>query len=353
MSAQASPAKAARAEHQAGAAAAVPGATRRFASMVIGKLLRAGGGEGGGAGAEGGSEGGGPESDAESEAGSVGSTASRETAATAATSAAASAGAGGAGVLPAAVGARVAALPAGVALGTPLAASAIQQCIVSLLALQHRLDQLQQQSEQQALALDARLRERQQARQQQESLAACRRRVERLRRRAAQAAAALEEAHGAAAAARRGAAVRAQALVTTLRVLQAAEQRLGNAEASLHGEEGRGRLMAALRELVARRCLMVARLGRIFQVSAGVLAAARPGAGFWAARVPVPVFFLQHRSASLISCCFFILRGHSALALLAGWLPVAGTSVCQGGPPSSCLHACPALPCPAPLTPAA
>jgi hypothetical protein len=38
------------------------------------------------------------------------------------------------------------------------------------------------------------------------------------------------------------------------------------AEESLQGEEGRGSLVAALRELVARRCQMVCQLGAVFQL---------------------------------------------------------------------------------------
>lgn len=51
------------------------------------------------------------------------------------------------------------------------------------------------------------------------------------------------------------------------------------AEASLRGEEGRGALVATLRELVARRCLMVCQLGAIFQLGP------TPGAWGWGVRV--------------------------------------------------------------------
>eukprot|EP00887_Chlorella_sp_A99_P000545 scaffold17.g545.t1 len=255
---QASPAKAARRarereEGEAGAAAG--GATRRFASLVMSKLLRGAGGSE--PGTDPGSE---APSEDESDAGSVGSAASG---ATAATTAAAGGGAAAAPPAPA----------------RQLTSHGVQQCVLSIAALQSRLTHLHVLAAQQARVLEGRLAAHRQAREQAAQLAGARARLGALRARAAAAAAALEEARAGADAVRRGATVRAQALVTTLRVLQGTERRLADAEASLAGEEGRGRLVAALRELVARRCLMVAQLGAIFKVGpmTVTLAEAPPG----------------------------------------------------------------------------
>jgi hypothetical protein len=43
-------------------------------------------------------------------------------------------------------------------------------------------------------------------------------------------------------------------------------RKLRDAQESLQGEQGRGRLVGLHRELVARRCLLVCQLGHIFQL---------------------------------------------------------------------------------------
>jgi hypothetical protein len=60
--------------------------------------------------------------------------------------------------------------------------------------------------------------------------------------------------------------VTSQALISTLQALQSAQKRISAGETALKGEEGRGRLAVALRELIARRCLMTVQLGWILRL---------------------------------------------------------------------------------------
>ena len=230
---------------------------------------------------------------------------------------------------PSAAGAGPGAAPAAAAaasggLAKPLSLAAAHECVASLAALQSRLRDLTGRSQALQAALEARLGPEQRRRRQQAALAAaaaeaaaCRQRAEQMQRQ-------VEEVRAATVAARKVAVVRAQALVTTLKVMQAADRRVrcgggsgagegaaglpgccfgflgfgcsagiatvlhapgsdcltlravapppppphrrSEAEAALRGEEGRGALAAALRELVARRCQMVCQLGAIFQL---------------------------------------------------------------------------------------
>jgi len=64
----------------------------------------------------------------------------------------------------------------------------------------------------------------------------------------------------------KSATVTSQALISTLQALQSAHKRISAGEMSLKGEEGRGRLEMALKELIARRCLMTVQLGWILRL---------------------------------------------------------------------------------------
>jgi hypothetical protein len=64
----------------------------------------------------------------------------------------------------------------------------------------------------------------------------------------------------------KSATVTSQALISTLQALQSAQRRISAGQTSLKGEEGRGRLAMALRELIARRCLMTVQLGWILRL---------------------------------------------------------------------------------------
>jgi hypothetical protein len=66
--------------------------------------------------------------------------------------------------------------------------------------------------------------------------------------------------------AEKSATVTSQALISTLQALQSAHKRISAGETSLNGEEGRGRLTMALKELIARRCLMTVQLGWILRL---------------------------------------------------------------------------------------
>lgn len=66
--------------------------------------------------------------------------------------------------------------------------------------------------------------------------------------------------------AEKSATVTVQALISTLQALQSAYKKISAGEMSLKGEEGRGRLAMALKELIARRCLMTVQLGWILRL---------------------------------------------------------------------------------------
>ncbi|KAL4854482.1 UV radiation resistance associated protein [Chlorella vulgaris] len=166
---------------------------------------------------------------------------------------------------------------AGTAKGTPAGGSSTvgaktltlagtYQYITSLAALQGRLrdlvgrSQALQQQLAEALGPEA-VRQRQQQQLRDSALEG-----ERCRQRAAEVRGEVAEVQAEATGARKQATVRAQALVTTLKVMQASSRRMGEAQAALRGEAGRGALVAVLRELVARRCLMVCQLGSILQL---------------------------------------------------------------------------------------
>lgn len=193
----------------------------------------------GGAGAEHAVHSGAALSDADSEAGCDLTVASRFTAGTAGTASsellAATAGLGGRAV--------AAAAAAGVAASPPPPASAAgaagpggsrlltlvgaHQCITSIVALQSRLRDLAGRSQALQEQLQQRLGPRQQQQAQQHSLAALAQDTARCRQQAAEAQRELAEVQAAAGAAKKLTTVRSQALVTTLKVMQAADRRIG------------------------------------------------------------------------------------------------------------------------------
>lgn len=217
-------------------------ARRGFASLLVSKLLRsnhnlqeAGSPQGSAAVADLAAEGG--LSDAESDAGSDATATTKLSRITTAATTAASelplggvaAGGGSRGGAPAAAAATAAAVAAapGVAGPRVLTLAGVQQCITSLAALQGRVRDLAGRSQALQAALAARLRPQRQRQHQAAALAALAGDAERCRRQAAEVQQQLSEVQTATAAAAKQATVRAQALVTTLKVMQAADRQVG------------------------------------------------------------------------------------------------------------------------------
>lgn len=135
-----------------------------------------------------------------------------------------------------------------------------------LVELQHRIHALASQCDEARARVDTILKQQENARGQRAQLVACAEETRELVRRRGVITRRAEEAVQRASVAERAALTTSQALVSTLQALQAANKRITAGEASLDGEEGRGRLAGALRELVARRCLMTAQLGWILRL---------------------------------------------------------------------------------------
>lgn len=219
---------------EAVAAAPASPPRRGFASLLVSKLLRstpnlqeAGSLQGPAApqlAAEGGL------SDADSDAGldaTAATTLPRWTAGTTAASELAAGGAGNRGGTSAAgVAAALGGGPGAVGPRT-LTLAGVQQCVTSLAALQGRVRDLAGRSQTMQAALAARLEPRRRGQQQSAALAALAGEAAHCRRQAAEVRQQLAEVQAATAAAARQATVRAQALVTTLKVMQASERRVG------------------------------------------------------------------------------------------------------------------------------
>lgn len=222
-----------------------PGPGRRFASLLVSKLLRSTANlqEAGALGshADLAAELAGASSDAESDAGSdaTGTTATtRRTTATAPGEAAgpgAAAGAAAAGTVQGssgggssrAVGAAASGMPGGSSVATKaLTLASAHQCVSSLVALQSRLRDLAGRSQALQQQLAQWLGPEQQRRQQNAALAALADEAARCRRQAAEVQQQVADVQAAAAAAKKQATVRAQALVTVLKVMTAADRRV-------------------------------------------------------------------------------------------------------------------------------
>lgn len=222
-----------------------PGPGRRFASLLVSKLLRSTANlqEAGALGshADLAAELGGASSDAESDAGSdaAGTTATtRRTTATApgeAAGPAAAAVAAAAGTVQGssgggssrAVGAAASGMPGGSSVATKaLTLASAHQCVSSLVALQSRLRDLAGRSQALQQQMAQRLGPEQQRRQQNAALAALADEAARCRRQAAEVQQQVADVQAAAAAAKKQATVRAQALVTVLKVMTAADRRV-------------------------------------------------------------------------------------------------------------------------------
>lgn len=108
-----------------------------------------------------------------------------------------------------------------------LTLAGVQQCITSLAALQSRLRDLAGRSQALQAALAARMEPQRQRQQQQAALAALAGEAARCRQRESEVQQQLAEVQAATAAVSKQATVRAQALVTTLKVMQAAGRRVG------------------------------------------------------------------------------------------------------------------------------
>lgn len=225
-------------EERGEGAAAAPGAGRRFASLLVSKLVgrstpnlqdAAGSlGTSSAAAAAGAADAASEHSDAESDAGSewtaITST-SRLTTATEAPAAAAAAAAAAGGPASRAAGGAGSSGGGGGAKAITLASAC--QCVASLAALQARLRDLAGRSQALQQQLAAGLEPRQRRRQQDAALAALGAEAEGCRRRADEAQRELAELRAAAAGNRKLATVRAQALVTSLKVMQGADRRVG------------------------------------------------------------------------------------------------------------------------------
>ena len=142
----------------------------------------------------------------------------------------------------------------------------LRQQVDGVVSLQHRIGALSNQCAEARVRVDNILKRQEVARGRWKDLETCEEERKETIRRCSVITRRAEETSQRAAAAEKATLTTSQALVSTLHALQAAHRRITAGEASLEGEEGRGRLEGALRELVARRCLMTAQLGWILRL---------------------------------------------------------------------------------------
>ena len=147
-----------------------------------------------------------------------------------------------------------------------------------LIALRRRLVDLSHRCQQARNSIDAVVAQQSEARHQHAQLRQCAAQAHEIRRKQAVVAQRTDAAQQECVAAERTATVTSQALVSTLQALVSAYRRITAGEASLEGEEGRGRFAVALGALIGRRCLMVSQLGWTLRLTP-VASLPHPGAG--------------------------------------------------------------------------
>jgi hypothetical protein len=181
------------------------------------------------------------------------------------------------GEAPAAAGAAVEAGAAALAL--PVTVAELRRQVAALAALRRRLQAARAECSRLDADVTGALARRERACRPAAELQALHEQAAEARRLSAVARRRLEAARRGADAARRAAAVRAQALAVTLRALQAADRRVREARESLEGQEGAGRLRAALQELVPRRCALVAAAAGVYRLGPTAVRVLRPPPG--------------------------------------------------------------------------